>query len=203
MQVFDQSALSDFSSETRRNFLNKISGIRTAHLIGSANSRGDLNLALFNSIIHIGAKPPLLGFILRPTTVRRDTYENILETGYYSINALSTSMLKQAHQTSAKYEESVSEFETTALEPEFSDTCEAPMVKGSPIQLLLKFEEEHFVKANETRLMVGRIIEARIKENSLTEDDHLKVEDLDLLTVSGLDTYFKVSALGRESYARP
>ena len=64
--------------------LNKVSGVKPGNLIGTRSESGINNLAVFNSVVHIGANPPYLGFILRPTTVERHTYENIKETGYYT-----------------------------------------------------------------------------------------------------------------------
>ena len=58
-------------------FFNSFSGAKPGYLIGTGQGE-DENLAIFNSITHIGARPPLLGFIQRPTTVDRHTYQNIL-----------------------------------------------------------------------------------------------------------------------------
>lgn len=64
-------------SRYRANLINKVSGFKPANLIGTKSKSGQTNLAVFNSVVHIGANPPYLGFILRPTTVERHTYENI------------------------------------------------------------------------------------------------------------------------------
>ena len=53
-------------------FFNALSGAKPGYLIGSGEGK-DENLAIFNSITHIGANPPLLGFIQRPATVDRHT----------------------------------------------------------------------------------------------------------------------------------
>ncbi len=64
-------------------FVNALSGFKAAHLVGttSATEEGQDNLALFSSVVHIGANPPLLGMISRPHTVPRHTLENIQATG--------------------------------------------------------------------------------------------------------------------------
>ena len=104
----------------RRDFINSLSGYKSGFLIGSQNQAGETNLAIFNSVHHIGANPPLLGFILRPTTVSRHTYENIMDNdGYYSVNLVSEPYFRQAHQTSAKYPQGTSEFAECGFSPEY------------------------------------------------------------------------------------
>lgn len=203
MPHFKEKDFQNFNAQQRRNLLNKISGIRPVCLIGTADENENTNLAVFNSLVHIGANPPLLGLILRPTTVERHTYENIKKTGLYSINLSTVAMLDASHQSSAKYPKDISEFDATGLEAEWLDGFQAPFVKESPIKIGLSLEEEHFIKANETRLMVGRVEQLIIPENSIDPEDHLLVEDMDLLNVSGLDAYFQTEFLKRKDYARP
>ena len=76
-------------------FFNALSGAKPAYLIGSGEGE-DENLAIFNSIIHIGANPPLLGFIQRPTTVDRHTYQNILKYKHYSFNLITEDFFEEA-----------------------------------------------------------------------------------------------------------
>ena len=57
--------------------------------------------------MHYGSAPPILGFVLRPTTVPRNTYKNIKDTGVYTINHIAQSMVEDAHHTSAKYDKSI------------------------------------------------------------------------------------------------
>ena len=84
--------------------MNKISGLKSVNLIGSKSAESISNVSIFNSVVHIGANPPLLGFIMRPLTVERHTYENIKSTGFYTINHVSESIHRNAHRTSAKFE---------------------------------------------------------------------------------------------------
>ena len=68
------SEINNWDRNYRVKFMNSLSGYKAAHLIGTANKNGDKNLAIFNSIIHIGANPPMMGFIMRPLSVERNTY---------------------------------------------------------------------------------------------------------------------------------
>ena len=98
------------------NLINSCSGYKSANLIGTISKEGITNVAVFSSVTHLGSNPPTLGFILRPTTVPRDTYKNILESGVFTINHIYEDIIEDAHHTSAKYEEAISELDITALE---------------------------------------------------------------------------------------
>ena len=85
-------------------FVNALSGFKSANLVGTTSRDGHDNLAMFSSVVHLGANPPLLGMVSRPHSVRRDTLENIRATGYYTINHVHQSFFESAHQAAARYE---------------------------------------------------------------------------------------------------
>lgn len=176
----------------RTNLLNSISGIKSANLIGTTSTDGLTNLAIFNSVMHIGANPPLLSIIVRPHSVERHTYENIKSTGYFTINAVDKSLLERAHLTSGKFAKEVSEFIMCDIKPSFSNLHPAPYVQESPIQIGLRIEEEHLIKSNQTILLIGRIIEIRFPNGGINENGFLEVKKLKLLGVNGLNNYCEI-----------
>ena len=182
---------------------NTISGPRSAVLIGTQTSEGIGNLGLFNSLVHIGAKPPLLGFILRPTTIRRDTYENILASNHYTVNLVSKPILDRAHQASAKYDAHDDEFEKLNLQKEFIDEFDAPFVKESPIKMGLTLVEEHLIKKNGTRLIVGEIKLIEVSEELIQDDGYIDSAKAETILVSGLSAYHTHSFLDKKPYAKP
>ncbi len=198
---FDQ--LMQLPGRYRGRLLNNISGLKSANLIGTSSAKGQANLAIFNSVVHIGANPPYLGFVLRPTTVERHTYENIKATGVYTINQITTAIHEKAHQTSAKYEKGVSEFEAVGLTPLYHDNFPAPFVTESPIKIGLEFEEEHYIQCNATRLVIGKVVHLQLPEAVIAEDGHVALEQLDSVAIGGLDSYYQVEKLGRYGYAEP
>ncbi|MCB0612872.1 MAG: flavin reductase [Phaeodactylibacter sp.] len=187
----------------RRNLMNSISGFKACNLIGTASYRKVANVAIFSSVVHIGATPPLLGFIMRPLTVPRQTYHNIKARGFFTVNAVTKAFYERAHQTSAKYPEAASEFEACGLTPQYTDTHPAPYVGESPVKLGLQLEEEHHIRANGTIFIIGKVVETLIDDSLLTTDGHLNLEQAGILTVAGLDSYYEPELLGRLDHARP
>src|SRR5690348_295910 len=103
--------LQQMEQNYRRAFVNSLAGFRQAVLVGTKSTQGNTNLAIFNSLIHLGANPALFRLVNRPDSVQRDTLQNILDTKEYTINYVRSSQYKSAHQTSARYGKDVSEFE--------------------------------------------------------------------------------------------
>ena len=203
MRQFKRKHLDQLDHLYRINLINSCSGYKSANLIGTRNGQGQPNLAIFSSVIHMGSNPPLLGFILRPTTVLRHTYENIRETGVYTINHVPIGLSKNAHHTSAKYEATVSEFEASGLSEESKGNFYAPFVQGSPVQMAMGFVEEHFIESNGTRLVIGEIRELYLREDLLSEDGFVDLSKGEVASICGLDGYSLPSAPRRFGYQRP
>lgn len=201
--IITKQNISDFDKLHRASFVNSISGFKSASLIGTISSEGKTNLATFNSVIHVGANPPTLGFLMRPVSVERHTYSNIKETKHLTINHINKEIFKQAHQTSARYENDVSEFDACGLTPEFTDSIKAPDVKESKIKIGLKFLEEQEIKSNGTILIVGEIQEIILPDEVVLADGFIDIEKAGTITISGLDSYHETKRIARLSYAKP
>ncbi len=186
----------------RTNLINSLGGFKSANLIGTTDGRGNHNLAIFNSVVHIGANPPLMGFILRPHTVARHTLENIKEYPWFTINQVHKNMLKQAHQTAAKFKKGESEFEAVGLTPENSQLHNAPYVHESLIKTGLKYVDEELIKINKTILIIGAIQEIFLPVDSLNSDFVVNPSKADGVSVVGLDAYFLPKPIIRYSHPR-
>ncbi|MFH5833022.1 flavin reductase family protein [Halalkalibaculum sp. DA384] len=187
----------------RLKLVNSLSGFKSANLVGTLSGEGVENLAIFSSVIHVGSNPPLLGFMLRPVTVPRHTYDNInAGDGWYTINHVNRDIYEQAHQTSGNYREDISEFDCSGLTPWYSDSCPAPYVQEARIRIGLKLVEEHLVEANKTRLLIGSVEEVWFPESSLDQDHNLNIEEAGTIALSGVDGYHTTSRLQRLDYVR-
>ena len=188
----------------RLNLINSCTGFKSANLLGTKSLNGVSNVAVFSSITHLGSSPPLIGFILRPTTVPRDTYRNIKYTGVFTANHNYSDIIEDAHHTSAKYPDEVSEFTKTGLEEEFLGDFPAPFVKGAKIRLGCRFLNEYEIKENNTLLLVSAIEHVFVADQNIQQEDGwLKLENANTVAINGLDGYATTSLLDRYAYARP
>mgnify|MGYP001076572443 CR=1 FL=1 len=187
----------------RINLINSCSGYKSANLIGTKSSEGISNVAIFSSVTHIGSDPALLGFFLRPTTVIRNTYDNIKETGYFTINHIHESILEDAHHTSAKYESNISEFNVTELEEDYKSGFHAPFVKNSPVQMAMTYVEEYPINANGTILLIGAIKDLYLQDNLLGQDGFVNLSEANVVAINGLDGYAMPKLKTRLDYQRP
>lgn len=187
----------------RATLINSISGFKSLGLIGTMNDKGITNIAVFNSIVHIGASPPLLGMVFRPDTVRRHTLENILSSKYYTINQVHASMLSMAHLASAKFDDDVSEFSGCNFTEEFSEVGKAPYIQESTIKMMLEYRTHMPIPLNGTVLLIGEIIEMKVPKHIINPDGFADIHKAGTLTVAGLDAYYSTNFIDRFAYARP
>ena len=201
--TLDLVQLMEMEQRKRAQFINSISGFRSVALIGTIDTNGQTNLAIFSSIVHIGSNPPLLSFIMRPDSVERHTLTNIMETGFYTINHINADMYEKAHQTSARYPKSVSEFEATGLTPSFKNGFVAPFVAESHIQIGMEFKERINININQTSMIIGEIKFVHYPDNCLLDDGFLDIEKAGTITSSGVDSYHTTQLLQKLEYAKP
>lgn len=188
----------------RLNLINSCTGYKSANLIATKSEISGVNVAVFSSVTHMGSDPALLGFITRPVKdVPRNTYKNILENKYFTVNHIQENMIKSAHQTAAKYEEEISEFKETQLEEEYLDGFFAPYVKQSVVKLGCKYLNEYHIKENGTILVIAEIEHIYYDETIQATDGWLRLDDAGTVAINGLDGYALPSLLDRFHYARP
>jgi flavin reductase (DIM6/NTAB) family NADH-FMN oxidoreductase RutF len=187
----------------RLNLINSCTGYKSANLIGTVSTENIYNVAVFSSITHLGSDPALLTFIVRPTTVPRDTYKNIIDNKEFTVNHINVEDIKEAHHTSARYPSIISEFDVTNLEKEFKDDYKAPFVKSSRIKLGCKYLNQYEIKENNTLLMIAEINDIYFNEDIIQNDGWLNLDIAKTVTVNGLDGYALPSLIQRFEYAKP
>jgi flavin reductase (DIM6/NTAB) family NADH-FMN oxidoreductase RutF len=203
MKTISFDAIMAMEKRYRTTFINSIAGFKSLNLVGSIDTNGKTNLAIFNSIFHVGANPPYLGMVFRPDEVERHTLENILLQKHYTLNHVNPSIVSAAHQTSARYSKNISEFEACGLTPFYSGNIIAPYVQESNVKIGLSLKEKLHVESNKTIIIIGQVTEIIIDENYISDDGFVNLEALDTCTVVGLDAYYKASRIERLAYAKP
>jgi flavin reductase (DIM6/NTAB) family NADH-FMN oxidoreductase RutF len=195
-------AIQAFPYAKRLNLVNSLSGVKQACLIGTISEDGKTNVSPFNSIVHLGSSPALMGFIVRPHhKVPRDTFENLKATGSFTINHIHETSLVNAHYTSAKLD--TSEFEACNLTPEFLEGCVAPFVGESIVKMEMKFVEALPISHNNTTFVIGELVNVYLPPEIISSKGYLNFEQAKNVLVSGLNRYYKSSHVMDLPFARP
>lgn len=203
MTIYNSSDIESWERFYRANFINSLTGYKSVSLIGTVDAAGRNNLGVFSSIVHIGSNPALVGYINRPIEASPHTLANIIATGVYTINHILPEMVQQAHQTSAKYSQDVSEFAEVGLTPQFHADIVAPFVKESRVKYALSLQEILPIKLNGTALVIGKIIAVELEENTLLPDGFVQLDKVNSVCSNGVDGYYITELLDRYSYAKP
>lgn len=202
MKNISKETISQMDKIEKLNLINSCTGFKSANLIATRSIEGNTNVAIFSSITHLGSSPSLIGFIVRPTTVPRDTYKNIMETGYFTVNHITIDMIADAHHTSANYDSGISEFDKTNLEEEYKDGFNIPFVKGSPVQLYCKYVNEYIIKENDTIHIIASIEHVFFDEVLEHKDGWLQLDKGNIVALNGVDGYFLPKLIDRFQYAQ-
>ncbi|MDZ4757949.1 MAG: flavin reductase [Bacteroidota bacterium] len=203
MASYSISDIASWERFYRANFINSLTGLKSVNLIGTVNEQGQTNLAIFSSIVHVGSNPALIGYINRPVKAAPHTIANIKATGIYTINHINPLIIQKAHQTSAKYEAGISEFEKVGLTSEFKKNIIAPFVKESSIKYALSLQEIIPIKLNDTFLVIGKVISIQIEKDIIAEDGFLHLDKANSICSNGVDAYYTAELIERYEYAKP
>ncbi len=201
--IVSKKELSEFEQRYRTAFVNSLAGFRQAVLVGTKSIDRKSNLAIFNSLIHLGANPALFGLMSRPDTVQRDTLQNILDTKEYTLNYIPGTHYIKAHQTSARYEKGISEFEKVGFQEFFDNSSTAPFVAEAVVKIAMQYEQSIPINLNGTVLIIGSIKQVEINESLVGTDGYIALADAEVLISQGLDAYFVAKSMGRLPYAKP
>lgn len=197
MKNISKETILQMDKVEKLNLINSCTGFKSANLIATKSIEGNTNVAIFSSVTHLGSSPSLIGFIVRSTPVPRDTYKNIMETGFFTVNHITIDMIADAHHTSANYESGISEFDKTNLEIEYKEGFIIPFVKGSPIQLYCKFVNEYVIKENDTIHIIASIEHIFFQEELEHKDGWLQLDKGNIVSLNGADGYFLPKLIDR------
>ncbi len=186
----------------RANLVNAVTGVKPANLIGTRSKDGRDNLAIFSSVVHLGSSPAHIGMVTRPQLPQlKDTYSNILETGFYTINHISQSFIERAHYTSAKLERQDSEFDMMNLGREFIDYFFAPFVKESKVRIGMKLLQNTDLP-NGCNFIIGEVILIELADDLVNEKGQIDLASYAAVGIAGLDSYYGLEKLATFPYAK-
>ena len=150
---------------------NAIVAPRPIGWISSRGAGGNVNLAPYSFFNAFCYKPPIIGF---SSTSRKDSVQNIEETGEFVWNLATMNLAKQMNATAAHVARNVSEFEIAGLTPEPCRLVNVPRVAESPVSFECKLCEVIQLKgADGTRaeawLTLGEVVAIHIDKTMIKD----------------------------------
>ena len=201
---YTESGVKELNRITRLKLMNSITGIKSANLIGTISKTGFTNLAIFSSVVHLGSDPALIGFVMRPNKdVKRDTFNNILETKQFTINHVHSTFVEKAHYTSLNFNQDQSEFDYCNLKSFYIDNYLPPFVKESKVKIGLKLNEIIPIKSNGCKFIIGEVEHILIDDSiDLMDEGALNLENSISVGVGGLNSYYSMNKIAQLPYPR-
>ena len=198
--VFKNNDFNSLDKYFRINLINSITGLKPANLVCSQSNTGIDNVAIFSSVVHIGSNPPLIGFTIRPQKRRKtDTYSNLKENPFLTINSIQTNFIDKAHLTSGKFNKDESEFEKIGINKIFLENFDIPFVEESAIKIGLKKIKE-IKLPNDCILIICSVKIIIVDDNILLNDGNIDFENGDIASISGLQSYYSSKKMKTLSY---
>ena len=200
--LIDHQEIASMDRKYRLNLINSITGIKPANLIGTRSADGFDNLAIISSVVHLGSQPAQLGLVMRPQTKSpKDTYLNIKNTGFYTINHVSEAFSKKAHYTSAKLAATESEFERMKLQTVFINDFPAPFVGQSAVKIGMK-HLQNIDLPNGCIFVIGEVEMLSVPDEAVNDMGQLDLTTYQNVGIAGLNTYYKLEKQASYPYVR-
>jgi len=117
---------------------NAIVAPRPIGWISSRGAKGNVNLAPYSFFNGFCYKPPIIGF---SSTSRKDSVQNVEETGEFVWNLATMELAKQMNATAAHVARDISEFDLAGLTPAPCKLVGVPRVAESPVSFECKMTQ--------------------------------------------------------------
>jgi len=150
--------------------------------VGTRSQDGTNNLAPFSFYNAFSSTPPIVGFstIPRLDGRKKDSLQNVLDTGCFTLSAVSHRLVQQMSKSAALLEPEEDEFAYAGLEPAKAEKVNAPYVKDA--QLVFECTLNQVISFGDVEgagnLVLGQIINIRIDDN-IYDNGYVDFEKLD------------------------
>ncbi|HAB90145.1 MAG TPA: hypothetical protein DCF84_06375 [Bacteroidetes bacterium] len=171
----------------RTEFVQGLSGIKSLFAIITSDG-STVNIAPFNSIIHISSNPARIGYISRPDNNHRHTLQNIITHQSFSINSVREEDLEDVVNCSENLPSNYSEFEKKHIQPTALNNKSIPALRHADVQIFCEYEEHITIPSSQGILVIGRIQEVIIRE-PLYNDEHQEAWK-DLALSQGIEHFY-------------
>ena len=176
-----------------------LSGVapRPIALVATVDGEGRHNLSPYSFFNAFGANPPVI--VVSPAYRGKDgtakhTFENIRDTGEFTVSAVSYSMVEQISLASSDYDRGVDEFEKAGFTKLPMDVVAAPGVAESPFVMECRLLQHVDTggKPGSGNLMIAEVLRFHVRDSAF-EGERIDPHRLDLVARMGYNWYCRAS----------
>ncbi|MGE8386956.1 MAG: flavin reductase family protein [Pseudomonas sp.] len=176
---------------------NAIVGPRPIGWISSQSSEGHLNLAPYSFFNAFNYIPPIIGFC---SVGRKDSLNNIEQTGEFVWNLATRPLAEQMNQSCAAVPADVNEFQLSSLTAAPSSIVQVPRVGESPVAFECKVSQIVQLKRADQELVpswliLGEVVAVHIAEHLLKDGIYDTAAAEPILRGGGPADYFELGNL--------
>jgi len=176
---------------------NAIVGPRPIGWISSQSSEGQLNLAPYSFFNAFNYIPPIIGFC---SVGRKDSLNNIEQTGEFVWNLATRPLAEQMNQSCAAVPADVNEFQLSGLTAATSSIVQVPRVGESPVAFECKVSQIVQLKRADQELVpswliLGEVVAVHIAEHLLKDGIYDTAAAEPILRGGGPADYFELGNL--------
>ncbi len=173
---------------------NAIVGPRPIGWISSQNKHGLSNIAPYSFFNAFNYVPPIIGF---SSVGRKDTLNNVEETGEFVWNLVTFDLINEMNQSCVAYPPQVSEFDAAGLEQAPSTLVKPARVARARVAFECKCTEIIQLKRIsgeqvQTWLVLGEVVQIHIAQSLLKNGIYETAEANHVLRAGGPADYFKI-----------
>lgn len=176
---------------------NAIVGPRPIGWISSHDSDGRLNLAPYSFFSAFNYTPPIIGF---SSVGRKDSLNNIEQTGEFAWNLATRPLAEAMNQSSAPVVPSMDEFALSGLTAAASKVIAVPRVLESPVSFECKVTQIiQLQRVNQEKvpswLVLGEVVAVHIDKELLKDGIYHTAATKPILRGGGPGDYFELGEL--------
>ncbi|WP_029523087.1 flavin reductase family protein [Persephonella sp. KM09-Lau-8] len=171
--------------------------------VSTVSKDGIYNLAPFSYFAGISSDPPLLLISVgsKETKEKKDTWQNIEDTGEFVVNMVTKETLEKMNITALPFDREIDEFEKAGLTPVPSSIVKAPRVKESPVNIECKRFE--IIKIGKMGIILGEVLKVHVKEDILNEKGYVDTTKLEIIGRLGGANYCLINKENTFELKRP
>ncbi|WP_305041092.1 flavin reductase family protein [Geoalkalibacter sp.] len=165
-------------------------------LIATCNAAGDVNLMTASWVGIVSKTPPTLAVALHQ---QRQTYENLLATGCFTVNLVPASLVVEADFCGLKSGRDTDKPASSGLTLEPATKVATPLVAESPLNVECRVVGEHHL--GDYRLVLGEILEIHATDAAFDAEGRMDARAFDpLVYLGGIREYWSLGEKRGDAY---